>query len=71
MKGRLKKIQRDFLWGGGCGGGSPLCRVFPKLYRITGAKGTMVADCWTETGERGAWDPKFERSFNDCELEAV
>ena len=48
-----------------------MCRVFPKLYRIVGAKGTMITDCWTETSERGAWDPKFERSFNDWELEAV
>ena len=41
------------------------------LYRIVGSKGAMVADFWAVTGERRAWDPKFERSFNNRELEAI
>ena len=31
----------------------------------------MVADFWVVTSEKGACDPKFERSFNEWELEAV
>ena len=63
--------KRIRFWEDSWCGRSPLCRVFPKLYKIVDAKGAMVADCWTETSERGAWDPKFERSFNNWELEAI
>ena len=61
-KGLLKKDcelilgdgKRIRFWEDSWCGWSPLCRVFPKLYKIVDAKGAMVADCWTETSERGA-----------------
>ena len=52
-------------------GGLPLSEVFPALYTNTGSKGAMIADIWVFSRDQGAWDPKFERSFNDWELEVV
>ena len=48
-----------------------MCEAFPGLYRFARSRGAMVVDLWVDTGDSDAWDPKFERLFNDWELEAV
>ena len=52
-------------------GGLPLSEAFLALYNNASSKEAMIADIWVLSGDQGAWDPKFERPFNDWELEAV
>ena len=52
-------------------GGLPLSEAFPALYNIASSKEAMISDIWVLSGDQGAWDPKFERPFNDWELETV
>ena len=49
----------------------PLCDAFPSLYSIAGSKGAKAVEIWVREDDGGAWDPKFMRSFNDWEMEAV
>ena len=52
-------------------GGLPLSEAFIALYNIASLKESMISDIWVRYGDQGAWDPKFERPFNDWELETV
>ena len=58
-------MRRQLAWG------SPLYETFPDLYSFAVTKGALAAVLWVEQGGFGAWDPKFERHFNDWEMEAV
>ena len=49
----------------------PLCLSFPSLYEVANLKGARVAELWEGLGSEGGWNFKFERSFNDWELEIV
>ena len=57
--------KRIRLWEDNWCGGQPLCEAFPGLYRFAESKGAMVVDMWVDTCDSGAWDPKFEKLFND------
>ena len=48
-----------------------LCSTFPSLYEVVGSKGARVVDLWEATGPRGGRNFRFERHFNDWELEVV
>ena len=50
-------------------GEAPLCSSFPSLYEVASSKGDKVADLWEVTGTGGEWNFRFERHFNDWELE--
>ena len=52
-------------------GRQALCDAFPSLYSTTGSKGAKAAEIWVREDGGGAWDPKFMRSFNDWEMEAI
>ncbi|KAJ9682276.1 hypothetical protein PVL29_018248 [Vitis rotundifolia] len=53
-------------------GTTPLCEVFPSLFALTISKEARVNEVWTAEGERGgSWTPRFNRPFNDWELEEV
>ena len=45
--------------------GIALSEAFPTLYDFAGSKGALIVDLWVFSGDQGAWDPKFERPFND------
>ena len=47
----------------------PLCSSFPSLYEVDSSKGAKVAELWEVTGTRGGWNFRFEKHFNDWELE--
>ena len=68
------------MWCGGCKvkfwedvwlGETPLCSSFPSLYEVAESKGAMVAELWEDSRAEGGWTFRFERSFNDWELEMV
>ena len=48
----------------------PLCEAFLDLYSIADSKEAKVVEIWMRE-DGGAWDPKFLRSFNDWELDAI
>ncbi|RVX16348.1 hypothetical protein CK203_014595 [Vitis vinifera] len=48
-----------------------LREAFPSLFALVDSKDAWVADCWDYLGEEGGWNPRFSRSFNDWEVEAV
>ena len=50
-------------------GEAPLCSFFPSLYEVASSKGDKVVDLWEVTGTGGGWNFRFERHFNDWELE--
>ena len=50
-------------------GEAPLCFSFPSLYEVASSKGVKVAELWEVTGTGGRWNFRFERHFNDYELE--
>ena len=52
-------------------GSQPLCIAFPCLYSIAANKGAKATDLWVRQGGGGVWEPKFLRSFNDWELDAI
>ena len=52
-------------------GRQPLCDAFAGLYSIVSSKGAKAVEIWVREDGGGAWDPKFMRSFNDWEVEAV
>ena len=41
------------------------------MFALAVSKDAWVADCWDSLGEEGGWNPRFSRSFNDWEVEAV
>ena len=45
--------------------------LFPMLYTMFGSKRASVKEVWRLVGELGGWDLRFERQFNDWELETV
>ena len=45
--------------------------LFPMLYTMFGSKRASVKEVWRPVRERGGWDLRFERHFNDWELETV
>ena len=52
-------------------GTTPLCEVFPSLFTLAN-KEAWVNEVWTIVGEmRESWTPRFNRPFNDWELEKV
>ena len=52
-------------------GNNTLRDAFPSLFALAVSKDAWVADCWDSLGEEGGWNPRFSRSFNDWEVEAV
>ena len=50
---------------------APLCLSFHTLYEVAVSKGARVANLWESLGSKGGWNFKFERSFNDWELDIV
>ena len=48
-------------------------RVFlsPSLYVLAVSKGVIVSELWENLGGDGVWNPKFNRGFNDWELESI
>ena len=46
-------------------GGTPLGVAFPDLYILAGTKGALAAYLLVNSGGSDAWNPKFERYFND------
>ena len=45
--------------------------LFLMLYTMSGSKRASVKEVWWPIGELGGWDLRFERHFNDWELEMV
>ena len=64
--GRNIRFWEDILCGS-----ELLCEAFSVLYTIVDTKGVKAADVWEVHGGLGAWDPKFLRSFNDWEMDAI
>ena len=52
-------------------GEAALCTSFPSLYEVAGSKGARVADLWEISGSKDGWNFRFERHFNDWEMEVV
>ena len=48
---------------------APLCSSFPSIYEVASSKGDKVADFWEGTETGGGWNFRFNRHFNDWELE--
>ena len=48
---------------------APLCSSFISLYGVASSKRAKVAELWEVTGTRGGWNFRFDRHFNDWELE--
>ena len=66
MIGRWKRWKGSFtFWCGEI----PLCSSFLSLYEVARSKGDMAAVFWETTGDGGGWNFRFERLFNDWELE--
>ena len=61
----LRDGKRIRFWEDIWCGGLPLSEAFPALYNNAASKGAMIADIWVFSKDQGAWDPKFERPFND------
>ena len=49
-------------------GDEPLRVFFHSLFSIASSKETLVADAWTQIGERGLWTPRFSRHLNNWEI---
>ena len=47
------------------------CTSFPSLNDVTGSKGAKVADLKEISRSKGGWNFKFERHFNNKEMEVV
>ena len=47
----------------------PFSVLFPMLYTLASYKEAKVKEVWRLVGEQGGWDLRFERHFNDWELE--
>ena len=62
--GRKVRFWED-VW---CGEAS-LCSSFLSLYEVASSKGAKVAELWEVTWTGGGWNFRFERHFNDWELE--
>ena len=62
--GRKVRFWEDVWYGE-----APLCSSFPSLYEVASLKGDKVTDQWEVAGTRGGWNFRFERHFNDWELE--
>ena len=43
----------------------------PSLYEVADSKGARWAELWEGPGSEGGWTFRFERSFNDWELDIV
>ena len=67
----LRDGKRIRFWEDTWCGGLPLSESFPALFNKVASKGVMIAGILVFSGDQGVWDPKFERPFNDWELEAV
>ena len=52
-------------------GETQLCVSFPFLYALVVSKGAMVLELWEMFGGDGVWNSRFNRGFNDWELESV
>ncbi|KAJ9673648.1 hypothetical protein PVL29_023293 [Vitis rotundifolia] len=53
-------------------GTTPLCEDFPSLFALTTSKEAWVNEVLIAAGEMGeSWTPRFNRPFNDWELEEV
>ena len=61
----LRNGKRIIFWEGTWCGGLPLSETFLALYNIASSKEAIISDIWVLVGDQGAWDPKFERPFND------
>ena len=49
-----------------------MCEDFPSLFALATSKEAWVNEVWTTVGEReGSWSPRFNKPFNDWELEEV
>ena len=52
-------------------GETPLRVSFPSLYALANSKGATTSELWENTGGNGVWNLKFNRGFNDWELECI
>ena len=53
-------------------GTTPFFEAFPSLFSLTTSKEVWVNEVWTTEGERGRnWTPRFNRPFNNWEMEEV
>ena len=43
----------------------------PHHYSLASSKGARVAEVWDSLGEKGGWNPRFVRRFNDREIDMV
>ena len=51
---------------------TPLCKAFLSLFALATSKEAWVNEVWTAVGERGgSWIARFNKPFNDWELEEV
>ena len=50
-------------------GEAPLCSSFPSLYDVASSKGAKMAKLWEVTRTGGGCNFRFERHFNDWELQ--
>ena len=67
----LENGKRIKFWEDNWCGCLPLSEAFPALYNIASSKEAIISDIWVLFGDQGARDLKFERPFNDWELETV
>ena len=63
--------RRVRFWKNKWCGNNTLHDSFPSLFALVVSKDAWVVDCWDSLGEEGGWNPRFSRSFNDWEVEAV
>ena len=68
---KLGDDRKIIFWEDTWYGRQPLCEAFPDLYSIADSKEAKAVEIWVREDGGGAWDPKFLRSFNDWELEAI
>ena len=53
-------------------GTTPFFEAFPSLFALATSKEAWVNEVWTTEGERGGnWTPRFNRPFNNWEMEEV
>ena len=49
----------------------PFSMLFPMLYTMSGSKRASVKEVWRPIEDLRGWDLRFERHFNDWEMETV
>ena len=49
----------------------PFSMLFPMLFTMSGSKRASMKEVWRPVGELRGWDLRFERHFNDWEMETM